>query len=57
MRFYIIDENYINFLKQSEPNVPNNYNQKRPYIGVVLQINEIKYLAPLTSYKPNNMSF
>lgn len=52
MKFYIIDEAYITFLKQTDPNVPNNYNQKRPYIGVVLIVNGIKYLAPLTSYKP-----
>jgi len=51
MRFYTISDSYINYLKKLDATVPNNYSGKRPYIGVILEINEHKYLAPLTSYK------
>lgn len=51
MKFYIVDEGYINYLKTLESKVPDNYSGKRPYIGVILEVNEHKYLAPLTSYK------
>ncbi len=39
------------FLKNIDKKVPNNYGGKRPFIGIVLNINDHEYLAPLTSYK------
>lgn len=51
MKFYIVDDGYINYLKTLESKVPDNYSGKRPYIGVVLEVDGHKYLAPLTSYK------
>ena len=53
MRFYIVDDQYIRYLKTIDPKVPDNYNATKPFIGIVLHINEFKYLAPLTSYKQN----
>lgn len=51
MRFYHIQDQYIQFLKQYDDTIEANKNNARPYIGVVLQINDIKYYAPLTSPK------
>jgi protein AbiQ len=53
MRFYIVDDQYIRYLKTVDPKVPDNYNATKPFIGIVLDINGFKYLAPLTSYKQN----
>ncbi|NES17538.1 MAG: type III toxin-antitoxin system ToxN/AbiQ family toxin [Symploca sp. SIO3E6] len=52
MKFYTVSDAYINFLKKIDNKVPNNYQGKRAFIGVVLEINNHKYFAPLTSYKP-----
>ncbi len=52
MQFYTVTDNYIAYLKNIDANVPDNYSGKRPYVGVVLEVGEHKYLAPLTSYKP-----
>lgn len=52
MKFYTVNDDYINYLKTIDTRVPNNYNGKRPYIGVLLIINNHDYFAPLTSYKP-----
>lgn len=51
MKFYTISNRYINYLKTIDSKVPNNYSGSRPYIGILLEINGHKYLAPLTSYK------
>jgi protein AbiQ len=53
MDFYHVSDSYINFLKGIDSRVCHNksdQNQK-PYIGVVMKIGEIDYLAPLTSHK------
>ncbi len=51
MLFYTVDDAYISYLKNIDRSVPNNYQGKRPFIGIVLEVEGIKYLAPLTSYK------
>lgn len=55
MRFYTVTNTYIHFLKEFEKKVPNpsggNYKNIKPYVGVVLNIDGHKFLAPLTSYK------
>lgn len=51
MKFYTVTDDYIRHLKKTDKNVPDNYSESRAYIGVVLQVNGFKYLAPLTSYK------
>ena len=51
MQFYVVSDDYITHLKTVDKHVPNNYGETRPYIGVVMEINNIKYLAPLTSHK------
>ena len=51
MEFYHIKDEYIAFLKQYDNKVPENKNESRPYVGVVLEINGIRYYAPFTSPK------
>ncbi|MGL4602306.1 MAG: type III toxin-antitoxin system ToxN/AbiQ family toxin [Plesiomonas sp.] len=55
MKFYTISSRYIEYLKQFEDKVPNsedpNYQNPKAFIGVVLDIQGHKYLAPLTSPK------
>ncbi|NGO62481.1 type III toxin-antitoxin system ToxN/AbiQ family toxin [Rhizobium daejeonense] len=57
MRFYTVSDQYITFLQKHDGKVPNsagaNYKVAKPYVGVVLEIGTHKFLAPLTSYKPN----
>lgn len=52
MKFYTVNSDYIAYLKKHDSKVPDNYGGCRPYVGIVLEINEHDYLAPLTSYKP-----
>lgn len=57
--FYFVDENYIDFLKQTEINtrgfttVPNvKYSNKNKFLyGTVMDINGINYFVPVSSYK------
>jgi protein AbiQ len=48
MKFYTVDDDYISYLRKHDETVFKN-KVRRPYIGVVLEINECKYLAPLSS--------
>lgn len=51
MKFYHIKDDFITFLRQFDQKVPDNKNESRPYVGVVLVIETIKYYAPFTSPK------
>lgn len=57
MKFYTISTDYVSFLKTVDARVPNTqdpaYQQQKIFVGVVLEIDGHKYLAPLTSYKPH----
>lgn len=57
VKFYNVSDRYISFLKTFDSRVPNNYNENRPYIGVVLTVNGLEYLAPLSSPKPAHDNF
>ncbi len=58
MKFYNITDSYISFLRQFDSRIYENKSQARPYVGVVLQINEYNYYVSLSSPKPKhrNMS-
>ena len=55
MDFYHISDQYIDFLRQYDKIVPDNKHESRPYLGIVVQINDIKYYAPFTSPKPKHL--
>ena len=56
--FYEIDENYINFLSQFSEHLFKNakitQKHSRKYIGILFEINEMKYFAQLSSFKPKH---
>ena len=45
LKLYLIDEEYVNFLRKNDDKVPYNKN-KRPFVGVVVSHNNHKYFAP-----------
>ena len=51
--FYDIDEEYIKFLKTIDNQVPNiNYATNNKFVcGVVLEINDVQYYAPISHMK------
>lgn len=57
MKFYQIDTNYLNMLRQVDEKVPYNKEfigrkgKSRPYIGIMLSIDQVDYLVPLSSKK------
>lgn len=58
IRFYEVDNTYIDYLSQFAPHLflnkkPNQANERK-YIGVVLHINDFDYFAPLSSFKPKH---
>lgn len=50
IKFYDVDENYIDFLKQYDEQVPNiKYDAINKFVcGIVLQVNGIDYVAPIS---------
>lgn len=52
-----LDVDYCNYLRQFDCKVPYNYNEKkmRPYIGVLFEVDNFKYFAPLSSPKPKHL--
>ncbi len=55
LKFYQISANYINFLSFYAPHLFHNRNSSqkydRKYIGIILNINNMDYFAPLSSFK------
>lgn len=52
MKLVFIDGQYTDFLRRADYRVPFNKNDsyKRPFVGIVFEIDERKYFAPLTSH-------
>lgn len=57
LKFYNINNDYINYLYKFDNKEPYNKQQKRPYIGIVIEINNIKYFAPLFSPKKTHSKY
>jgi protein AbiQ len=55
-RFYTIDFDYLRYMKEADCKVPNfDYDEHdKFFFGVVLQINDMKYFAPISSKKVDN---
>ncbi len=51
-----LDSNYCDYLRQFDNKVPYNFDNKelRPFIGVLFEVNNCKYFAPLSSPKPKH---
>ena len=50
LKFYTVNEDYIDYLSQFDSHVSWNKEQKRPYVGIVLRVENYLYFAPLYSY-------
>lgn len=57
--FVKIKEDYINYLRSFDSKVQDNSNLKnnKPYIGILIQRDEQKYFAPLSSPKEKHLIF
>lgn len=51
LKFYIVNDEYIEYISNFDKHVSWNKRQRRPYIGIVLKIEKYLYFAPLYSYK------
>jgi len=51
LKFFTVDDDYIQHLKKTDTNVPDNYSSQKPFIGVLFNVNGLDYIAPLTSPK------
>src|SRR5690606_29865866 len=53
IRIYEVEKDYIHYLKSFDKLIPEEHPGKRPrkYIGVVFEIDDCKYFAPLSSTK------
>lgn len=57
LNFYIVDDNYIKYLSKFDKHIAYNKEQKRPYIGVVIIVNDCYYFAPLFSPKQKHKTY
>lgn len=55
--FYMVDAEYCDYLRKSDPCVPYTMDRKaiRPFVGIVFSVNSFHYYAPLTSPKPKHL--
>ncbi|MBQ9785000.1 MAG: type III toxin-antitoxin system ToxN/AbiQ family toxin [Clostridia bacterium] len=56
--FYTVDSAYCDYLRTFDPCVPYTIAHKstRPFIGIVLNVGDVQYYAPLTSPKPKHLT-
>lgn len=54
---YTVNQGYCNFLRNYDSRVPYNFDVKvrRPFVGIILQVNFCEYFSPLTSPKPKHL--
>lgn len=57
LKFYNVDDEYIEYLYSIDNRVPFNKNNKRPYIWIILEINKFKYFAPMFSPKQQHNKY
>lgn len=57
LNFYIIDDNYIEYLSRFDKHIAYNKNEKWPYIGVVILVKEHYYFAPMFSPKQKHKTY
>ena len=58
VKFYEISNKYIDYLSPYAPHLFQNkklgQRNERKYIGIILQVNNVDYFAPLSSFKPKH---
>ena len=58
IKWYIVNKEYVDYLKRYDEKIQNiNYkNSSKPYIGIILSINNFDYYVPISSAKPKHYS-
>ncbi|QGZ99420.1 type III toxin-antitoxin system ToxN/AbiQ family toxin [Dehalobacter restrictus] len=58
LKLYVVDTQYINYLKQFQEHIWDNDDKGkiRPYIGILIPLNNFNYYAPLSSPKQKHDS-
>lgn len=56
LRIWKIKDSYIRRLHEIDPRVQYNKGQRRPYVGIVLELGSVKYYAPMESPKKNHVN-
>ena len=53
LKWYIVEKEYVNYLRRFDNKVENiNYNDRfKPYLGIIVAIEEINYYVPISSVK------
>lgn len=53
LKWHIVDREYVNYLRKYDDKVENiDYGSKlKPYIGIVINVNEFNYYVPISSVK------
>ena len=54
LRIFRVHDGYIRFMHTIDNRVQYNKNERRPYVGVVLNVNGHRYFVPMESPKPNH---
>lgn len=56
LKWYVVDKEYVNYLRRFDEKVENiDYDTKlKPYIGIIITINEFNYYVPISSAKPKH---
>ena len=57
LNFYTVEERYVKYMSQFDKRISKSYDEKarRPFIGIVLNVDGILYFAPFTSPKPKHV--
>lgn len=57
LKLVMINSDYCEYLRKFDERVPYNFSEKkkRPFIGVLFEVNNCKYFAPLSSPKPKHL--
>ena len=58
LKLVIVDSNYCDYLRKFDNKVVYNYTNKstRPFIGVLFNVGNIEYFAPLSSPKAKHLT-
>ncbi|WP_035946016.1 type III toxin-antitoxin system ToxN/AbiQ family toxin [Fusobacterium necrophorum] len=55
IKFYILKEKYIDYLREADTKVQKNKKESRPYIGIVYKVGDFNYFSPLASPKDKHI--
>lgn len=51
LNFYIVEDEYIEYVSRWDVHIAHNKKNKRPYVGIVLEIKDFSYFSPMFSPK------